>query len=89
MNCEERKITHIIARKLDLRSVSRGKDPDRYMIIKRNRIYGRLFSCLSMNETQSICLNSDQKCEIKNFMLKFSIDQQHLEDYFALSNNQS
>lgn len=89
MNCEKRRITHIIARKLDLRSVSRGKDPERYMTIKRSRMRNGLFSCLSMNETQSLYLLPEQKQEIQTFISKFPIENQHLEDYFALSSNQS
>lgn len=52
LNTEERRIAHIIARKLELRSVSKGKEPNRYMTIKRSHIRGKLYSFMSMNETQ-------------------------------------
>lgn len=89
MSYKERRITHITARKLDLRSVSSGKDPERYTTIKRSRMRGGLFSCMSMNETQSLYLLPEQKQKIQSFISQFPIEQQHLDDYFALSNNKS
>lgn len=89
MTSEERRIAHIMARKLDLRSVSRGKEPERYMTIKRSRTRGGIFSCLSMNETQTLILHDEQKEEIKKFISHFPIEHHHIDDHFALPDHKS
>lgn len=75
MNIEERRLAHITARRLDLRSVSKGKELNRYMLIKRNHVRGKLYSCMSMNETQVAY-------KLKNFLPSVGVEEIFLNCFF-------
>ncbi|KAH7727727.1 Protein F52B5.3 [Aphelenchoides avenae] len=82
MTREERKLTHNLARKLELRSISRGVEPNRYMTIMRQRPRGHLFSLT--NETESIQLLPEQKQAIRGYLQEFPIEPKHVEDHLSL-----
>jgi len=84
MKSEERRLTHIAARRLDLRSVSHGKEPNRHMVIKRSRACGSVFFCLSMNETQSLELLPEQCERMKAFIKQFPVEPHHVEDHLSV-----
>lgn len=87
MTREERKLTHNLARKLELRSISRGVEPNRYMTIMRQRPRGHLFSLT--NETESIQLLPEQKQAIRGYLQEFPIEPKHVEDHLSLPDTRS
>uniref|UniRef100_A0A915DEP9 RNA helicase n=1 Tax=Ditylenchus dipsaci TaxID=166011 RepID=A0A915DEP9_9BILA len=84
MKSEERRLAHIAARQLDLRSVSHGKDPNRYMVIKRSRACGSVFFCMSMNETQSLELMPEQLQSIQHLVKEFPVEPHHVEEHLTV-----
>lgn len=87
MTREERKLTHNLARKLDLRSTSRGVEPNRYMTIMRQRPRGHLFSLT--NETESIQLLTEQKSAIRSYLQDFPIEHKHVELHLSMPETRS
>ncbi|KAI1728932.1 helicase associated domain (HA2) domain-containing protein [Ditylenchus destructor] len=81
---DQRRITHLAARCLDLRSVSYGKEPNRFMVIRRARACASLFFSTHMNDTQSVELLPEQDELIRNFITKFPVESYQVEEHLAI-----
>jgi len=89
MTSEERKMAHIIARQLDLRSISKGKEPHRYMTVKRPISGQRRFGTKTTTDedkmpgfdSDPLRLSEEQAFTIADILTTYPIDAMQLEEH--------
>ncbi|VDM49352.1 unnamed protein product [Toxocara canis] len=81
MNREQRKFTHHIAGRLDLKSHSSGSEGNRQITISRRTFKPSLVSCMGAIETKPVELNSEQMKALSRLIDRYPIDQRHIANH--------
>ncbi|VDK30336.1 unnamed protein product, partial [Anisakis simplex] len=81
MNREQRKLTHSLAGRFDLKSHSTGSDGSRRITISRRTFKGNLVSCIGAIETKPLKLNKEQIKSLSQLISKYPIDEVHIENH--------